>query len=166
MADSRRVFPVSSLIEAKAAALKGWRTLAIFCVASLFWLLSWASSPTALAVTQIELFDISYKDCPPELAEGNVTSGGSSDPANCFFVTGKAKNNSGKTVYDADVFGRIYDANGEPALQNRNRVGSISAIPPGISDFEIRISVSANQPTPLKLEQFKAAGFTGKVRRY
>jgi len=35
----------------------------------------------------------------------------------------------------------------------------------GASDFELRISVAANQPTPLKLEQFKAAGFAGKVRR-
>jgi hypothetical protein len=166
MADSRRVYRISYLISAKAAAMKGLRVLAVIWAASLVWLLSWISSPAALAITQIELLDIAYKDCPPELAEGNVTSGGSSDPANCFFVTGKAKNNSGKTVYDADVFGRIYDANGEPALQNRNRVGSIAEIPPGVSDFEVRISVSANQPTPLKLEKFKATGFTGKVRRY
>ena len=66
----------------------------------------------------------------------------------------------------ADVFGRIYDANGEPVLQNRTRVGSISEIPPGVSDFAIRISVAAEQPTPLKLEQFKASGFVGKVRPY
>lgn len=55
---------------------------------------------------------------------------------------------------DADVFGRIYDANGNPVLQNRTRVGTIDVIPPGISDFEIRISVPYNQPTPLQLEQF------------
>jgi hypothetical protein len=30
----------------------------------------------------------------------------------------------------------------------------------------VRISVPANQPTPLKLEKFKASGFTGKVRKY
>jgi hypothetical protein len=141
-----------------------FRALAVVVVASLLWLFSWIVTPAALALTPIKLFDISYKDCPPELAEGNVTSGGSSDPANCFLVTGKAKNSSGKTVYDADVFGRIYDANGEPALQNRTRVGAIAEVPPGVSDFEVRISVSANQPTPLKLEQFKASGFTGNVR--
>ncbi len=50
-------------------------------------------------------------------------------------------------------------------MQNRTRLGSIEEVPPGISDFELRISVSANQPTPLQLEQFKAAGFTGVVRR-
>jgi hypothetical protein len=120
--------------------------------------------PTAAALTPIKLYDISYKDCPAELQEGNVTSGGTAFPANCFLVTGKAKNTSGKTVYDADVFGRVYDANGEPALQNRNRLGAIPEIPPGVSEFELRISVAANQPTPLRLEQFKASGFTGKVQ--
>ena len=66
-------------------------------------------------------------------------------------------------VYDADVFGRILDANNEPTLQNRNRVGSIAEVPPGVSDFEVRITVPANQPTPLKLKNFKASGFTTKV---
>jgi hypothetical protein len=142
----------------------GFRALTLIVVSSLFWLLSWMITPTALAVTQIQLLDISYTDCPPEFAQGNVTSGGSSEPANCFMVTGKAKNPSGKTVYDADVFGRIYDANGEPILQNRGRIGSISKVPPGVSNFEVRISVPANQPTPLKLEQFKASGFAGNVQ--
>lgn len=141
-----------------------FKVLAVVFITGFFWLTSWVITPSTLAVTPIKLFDISYKDCPPELAEGNVTSSGSSEPANCFLVTGKAQNNSGKTVFDADVFGRIYDADNEPALQNRSRVGSIAEIPPGVSDFEVRISVPASQPTPLKLEQFKASGFTGKVQ--
>ncbi|WP_446718002.1 hypothetical protein [Crocosphaera sp. Alani8] len=128
-----------------------------------FFLLTSLWSPLALALTNIQLLDVSYKDCPPELAEGNVTSGGSSLPADCYIITGKAKNPSGKTVYDADVFGRILDANNEPALQNRSRVGSIAEVPPGTSDFEVRITVPANQPTPLKLKKFKASGFTTKV---
>ena len=130
------------------------------CILSLF---SSLWSPAALAVTNIKLLDLSYKDCPPELAEGNVTSGGSSLAAACYLITGKAKNTSGKTVYDADVFGRILDSNNEPTLQNRNRVGSIAEVPPGVSDFEVRITVPANQPTPLKLKNFKASGFTTKV---
>jgi hypothetical protein len=141
------------------------RILVVLTVACLFWLSSWLVTPAALALTQIKLFDIAYKDCPPELAQGSVTSG-ASEPAHCFLVTGKAQNPSGKTVYDADVFGRIYDANNEPAMQNRTRVGTLPEVPPGVSDFEIRISVPANQPTPLKLEQFKASGFSGKVRPY
>ncbi|MGJ3246165.1 MAG: hypothetical protein ACFE0I_08830 [Elainellaceae cyanobacterium] len=129
------------------------------------WLMSWFWTPSALALTQIKLFDVGYKDCPADLSEGVVTAGGSSMDANCFIVYGKAENSSGKPVLNADVFGRIYDANHNPVMQNRTRVGSIDEVPPGTSDFEIRISVPANQATPLQLEQFKASGFTGRVRR-
>lgn len=112
---------------------------------------------------QIKITDVSYKDCPPGVGEGSVTSGGSALPATCYLVTGKTNNTSGKTLYDADVFGRVYDANNEPALQNRTRLGALPEVPPGISSFELRISVPSNQPTPLKLKQFKATGFTSKV---
>ncbi len=84
--------------------------------------------------------------------------------ANCFIVTGKADNTTNKTVYDADIYGRIYDANNDSVLQNRTRLGSIAEVPPGVSDFELRISVPANQPLPLQLKQFKASGFAAKVR--
>jgi hypothetical protein len=117
-----------------------------------------------MAMTQIKLFDLDYQNCPPELAVGAVTSGATA-AANCFIITGKAQNDTYKTVYDADVFGRVYDANNDTVMQNRTRVGSIAEIPPGISDFALRISVPANQPTPLKLKQFKAAGFSGQVRK-
>lgn len=137
------------------------KVIFISCLISVF---LWIFTPPAVALTQIKLFDITYKDCPPELAEGAVISSGSG-AANCFIVTGKAENGTYKTVYDADIFGRIYDANNDPILQNRTRLGSIAEIPPGISDFELRISVPANQPTPLKLKQFKAAGFSGQVRK-
>lgn len=129
------------------------------------WIVSSLFSSGALAVTSIQLFDLDYQDCPPELAEGAVVPG-SAMAANCFLVTGKAKNTSGKPVVDADVFGRIYDANNNSVMENRTRVGLIEEVPPGVSDFQIRISVAENQPTPLKLEQFKASGFSGKVRKY
>ena len=115
------------------------------------------------AVTQIKLSDVTYTDCSSEQSQGAVTSNGSSQPANCYLIIGKAQNTTGKTVYDADVYGRIYDATNNPILENRSRVGSIPEIPPGSSNFSLRISVPANQPTPLKLEQFKASGFGGKV---
>jgi hypothetical protein len=136
--------------------------LAIVCV---LWLCSWMLPPAAWAVTQINLTDLSYHECPSELAEGAITSGGASRPANCFLITGKAENRSGKPIYNADIFGRVYDANENPVMQNRTRLGSIDEVPPGVSEFEMRISVPANQPTPLKLKQFKASGFTGMVRR-
>jgi hypothetical protein len=122
-------------------------------------------TPVALAVTQIQLTEISYKDCPPELAAGAVTSGGTTQTANCFLVTGTAKNPSAKTVYDADVFGRIYDADNNLVLQNRSRVGLIEKVPPGASNFEMRISVPSNTSMPLQLKKFKAAGFTTKIRQ-
>ncbi|MGC9526977.1 MAG: hypothetical protein ACP5D7_15705 [Limnospira sp.] len=126
--------------------------------------LGWLWTPPAWAMIQVELFDLGYKDCPAEMSEGMVSSGSIQD-ANCFIVTGKAKNTSGKTVVDADIFGRIYDANDNRVMQNRTRLGSIDVVPPGVSDFELRISVPAALKTPLKLEQFKASGFTGRIGR-
>jgi hypothetical protein len=140
------------------------KTITVIVVSCLITVLSWLYTPQAIALTQIKLFDLSYGDCPPELAEGSVISGGSAR-ANCFIVTGKAQNSTYKMVYDADIFGRIYDANNNPVLQNRTRLGSIPKVPPGVSDFNLRISVPANQPGPLKLKQFKASGFSAQVRR-
>jgi hypothetical protein len=119
---------------------------------------------TAQALTQIELTDLSYTRCPEAYAEGMVASG-SIQQANCYLITGKAINRSGKPVVNADIFGRIYDANDNPVMQNRTRLGSIAEVPPGESDFELRISVAASQPEPLQLKQFKSTGFSGKVRR-
>ena len=127
-------------------------------------ILSWVIAPSAAALTQIELTDLSYTQCPEAVSEGLVTPGGSTE-ANCFLIVGKAVNKSGKPVLNADIYGFIYDANDDPVMQNRGRVGSIDEVPPGSSDFQIRISVPANQPTPLKLKRFKASGFTGRVRR-
>jgi len=141
-----------------------WGLLRFMIVCCCIGVLSWVWTPSALALTQIKLSDISYKNCPAELAKGAVTSGNTMI-ANCFIVTGKAINSTNKTVYDADIFGRIYDANNDSVMQNRTRLGLISEVPPGVSDFELRISVPANQPLPLQLKQFKAAGFSGQVRR-
>lgn len=124
---------------------------------------SWLYAPSAEALTEIKLFDLSYNNCPAELAEGAVTSGEGSLAANCFIITGKAENPSNKTVYDADIFGRIYDANNNNILPNRTRLGNIEVVPPGVSNFELRISVAANLPTPLNLKNFKARGFQGHV---
>ena len=139
-----------------------WNAIAL---ATCLWLaLTLVSTPDASALIKIKLFELDYKDCPPEMAEGAVVSG-SSQEANCFLVIGKAENPTNKPIYNADIFGRIYDANHNPVMQNRTRLGAIDEVPPGVSDFELRISVAANQPTPLQLEQFRASGFKGRVRR-
>ncbi|NEP08838.1 MAG: hypothetical protein F6J92_01865 [Symploca sp. SIO1A3] len=143
---------------------RGW--LATTVTACIFLVASCWFTPPALALTKIQLSDLSYHECPPEIAKGTVIPGGSSGrAANCFLVTGKAVNKSGKLLVNADIFGRIYDANGNPVMQNRTRLGSIEEVPPGVSDFELRITVPSSQPTPLQLKQFKASGFTGRVRR-
>ena len=126
------------------------------------WLLSGAGL-TAQALTPIELTDVTYSPCPPEYAEGLVAAG-SIQEAKCFLIMGKAINRSGKPVIDADIFGRIFDANDNPVMQNRGRLGGIPEVPPGESPFELRVSISASQPEPLKLKQFKASGFTSIVR--
>lgn len=144
------------------SSIRAFVTVAI--VAVTLWLGSGLVAPVALAVVPIKLTDVSYHECPADIAEG-ATTAGTSMAANCFIVTGKANNPSGKPIVNADIFGRIYDANDNPVIQNRTRLGSIDQVPIGISNFELRISVPVNQPTPLKLKQFKASGFKGVVRR-
>jgi hypothetical protein len=139
------------------------RLLAIITISISFFLLTTISTPSAEAVVSIKITGVDYKECPLGVGEGSVTSGGSALPATCYLITGKTNNTSGKTLYDADVFGRIYDANNEPALQNRTRLGALEQVPPGVSEFELRISMPSNQPTPLQLKQFKATGFSSKV---
>ena len=130
-------------------------------------LLSWLSmgwNVPVQALTQLQISDLSADLCPAEIGWGAVTSGGYTQPARCFLVHGIVHNSTNKTVYDADVYGRIYDANGESVFENRTRVGSISEVPPGDQPFEIRVSIPANQPAPLQLKQFKAAGFSSSVK--
>lgn len=132
-------------------------------IASLLSALLWISP--AAAITQLKITNVGYKECPPEVAEGSVTSGGGIvRSAKCFLVYGTVKNGTSKSVIDADVYGRIYDAYGETVMQNRTRLGSIDEVPPGKSEFSIRISVPDTQPEPLQLKQFKASGFTARVR--
>lgn len=130
----------------------------VIAIASWFWM------PPAWAMTQIKLSEMSYHECSAELSEGLVTSDGSGRPANCFIVTGKANNPSNKMVYDADVYGRIFDASDNNIMPNRTRIGKIDELPPGESDFELRISVPVNHPLPLNFKQFKATGFASSVR--
>ena len=45
---------------------------------------------------------------------GGVTFSGASTKAACLSVTAQAVNPEKKPLFNADVFGRVYDANGEP----------------------------------------------------
>ncbi|MBD0268929.1 hypothetical protein [Pseudanabaena sp. FACHB-2040] len=139
-----------------------FKGLFIGVLAGAFWLLCGLTQP-AFALTPIDISDLSYKVCPAEY--GGMVTAGSVQEARCYLIVGKAINRSGKPVTNVDIFGRIYDANDNPVMQNRTRLGSIGDLSPGESDFELRVSVAANQPEPLKLKQFKASGFSGQVRR-
>ena len=143
-----------------------FRIITVIFLSCLLWVTSFVITPQASALTSIELYELDYEQCSGDNAEGRSVGSGSLQPTNCFLITGKAKNPSSKPVVDADIYGRIYDANHNPVMANRSRVGGIPYVPPGVSDFRIRISVPNTQPTPLILEKFKASGFTGKVRPY
>ncbi|MGD1852538.1 MAG: hypothetical protein ACFCBU_18805 [Cyanophyceae cyanobacterium] len=153
---------VTSALKGVSAAIAIISTPVLTTVLSA-WL--WISPAAALASAEIS--DVSYRDCPAEIGEGSVTSGGGIvRGADCFLVYGTVTNKTGKPIVNADVFGRIYDSTGNPVLQNRTRLGSIDEIPPGASEFSIRITVPDTQTGgDLQLKQFKASGFTGKVRR-
>jgi hypothetical protein len=67
-------------------------------------------------------------------------------------------------VVDTDVFALILDASGEPVLPNRSRVGSIGDVPPGRSEFALRLAVPAGTPGPFQVSKVKARGFAAPVR--
>jgi hypothetical protein len=140
-----------------------WQVTRILILSVLICLGTWTISLPASAATQIKLSDLTYETCPEGTGK-NMVLGGGVMSANCFLVKGKTFNPSNKTVFDADVFGRVYDANGNDVMPERTRFGAIAEVPPGESTFEMMLSVPADMPEPLSLKQFKASGFTARVR--
>ncbi|MEL6552857.1 MAG: hypothetical protein AAFQ63_05255 [Cyanobacteria bacterium J06621_11] len=139
-----------------------------FCTAMLAaFLCFFAWMPAAHALTQITLKDLVTEECPADAAYAeNLTTSGSSMAATCYLIKGIAVNNSAKDIVDADIFGRIYDAEDNSVMKNRYRLGGIEYVPRGESDFSFRISIPSVQPGPFRLEKFKASGFASKVRRF
>ncbi|KPQ36109.1 MAG: hypothetical protein HLUCCA11_07810 [Phormidesmis priestleyi Ana] len=134
-------------------------------IAACFCFFSWV--PSAQALTQITLKDLVAEECPADAAYAeNLTTSGSSQQATCYLVKGIALNSSAKDIVDADIFGRIFDAEDNPVMKNRYRLGGIEYVPVGESKFSFRISVPSVQHAPLRLEKFKASGFSSKVRRF
>ena len=125
--------------------------------------MSGVTAPVAQALTPIKVTNPSYTTCPEDMSAGVVTTR-NSQPAKCFIISATANNASGQSVYDADVFGRIYDANGDTVFENRGRLGTVAEIPAGKSQISVRITVDPNQPEPLQLKQFKATGFANRIR--
>ncbi|MGQ9838169.1 MAG: FxLYD domain-containing protein [Cyanobacteriota bacterium] len=116
--------------------------------------------------TSLKLKDLHITPCPDTPEYSNmVTSTANPMAARCLFIEGTVVNPSKNTLVNADVFGRLYDANGNDVMPERTRLGAIEEVPPGETPFSIRISVPVTNPLPLKMEQFKASGFSGVVRR-
>jgi hypothetical protein len=136
----------------------------IFALSLMLCICTFAFSAPAWANVQIKLTNVNYERCSGDIGK-NMVLGGGIMSANCYMIKGDASNPSGKVVYNADVFGRIYDANGNDAMPERGRLGAVEEIPAGKSKFEIMVAIPAEQPEPLELKQFKASGFGGKVRR-
>jgi hypothetical protein len=141
-----------------------WKTAQVTALSLLLCLCTFALSTPAWANVQIKLTNVIYEPCTGDAGK-NMVLGGGIMSAKCYMIKGEANNSSGKVVYNADIFGRIYDANGNDAMPERARLGAVEQIPAGKSDFEIMVAIPAEQPEPLELKQFKASGFAGKVRR-
>ncbi|WP_242022992.1 hypothetical protein [Pseudanabaena mucicola] len=140
------------------------QTLQIGGLALLLCVCTFAFSAPAWATVQIKLTQLTYEKCTGDAGK-NMVLGGGVMSAKCYMVKGLANNPSGKVVYNADIFGRIYDANGNDAMPERTRLGSVDEIPAGKSEIQLMVAIPAEQPEPLELKQFKASGFAGKVRR-
>lgn len=111
-----------------------------------------------LAVSEIRLEPCPAADVGSQPALRRPTGAG------CYALRGVVVNPGRLPVVDTDVFARILDASGEPVLPNRTRVGSIGDVPPGRSEFALRLSIPAGTPGPFLVKGVKARGFSSPVR--
>ena len=128
---------------------------------ALGWLLLLDASPALAADLQVS--DVRLERCPADDI-GSQPDLSRPAGATCYALRGVVVNPTSRPVIDTDVFARILDASGEPVLPNRTRVGSIGDIPPGRSDFALRLAVPAGTPEPLTVRNAKARGFSAPVR--
>lgn len=119
--------------------------------------------PQTAWATELGVRDVVLEPCPPEDV-GAQPELRRPTGASCYALRGVVTNPSRKAVVDTDVFALIVDSSGEPVLQNRTRVGSIGDVPPGESDFALRLAVPAGTPGPISFRNVKARGFKAPVR--
>lgn len=88
----------------------------------------------------------------------------------CLTVTAHTDNASNKTLTNVDVFGRVYDADGNNALDrdeasDAGRVTNIAKVVPGEQTvfFPLRVSEVQAQRGELQFKNFKAIGYPGAV---
>lgn len=107
--------------------------------------------------------DVRLEPCPAEDA-GSQPELRRPTGASCYALRGRVTNPGRQPVVDTDVFALILDSSGEPVLPNRSRVGSIGDVPPGDSEFALRLAVPAGTPGPFEVRNPRARGFKAPVR--
>ena len=121
-----------------------------------------AFGPVSVPLTGLEVKRV---DCKQGLT--TVTGGTRDFGARCLEVSATANNPGQQALRNADVFGRVYDVNGEPAIdaEENSRISYIKEIPPGQSHVTFGLIVPEEQARQgdLELKNIKATGFPGGV---
>lgn len=120
-------------------------------------------SPAPALATDLQVSEVRLDRCPVDDV-GRQPDLDRPAGASCYALRGVVVNPTRRAVIDTDVFAQILDASGEPVLPNRTRVGSIGDIPPGSSEFALRLAVPAGTPGPFTVRNAKARGFSAPVR--
>lgn len=126
-------------------------------------LLLWQLLPGSALAAELRVEQVSLEPCPAA-DPGSQGGLGRGAAASCYALRGVVENPGSRAVVDTDVFALILDASGEPVLPNRSRVGSIGDVPPGRSDFGLRLAVPAGTPGPFRVGKVRARGFSAPVR--
>lgn len=120
-------------------------------------------SPLPAQAAELAVENLSLSPCPVADA-GSQPQLQRAAAASCYALRGTVINPGRLPVVDTDVYGRILDASGEPVLPNRTRLGSIGDVPPGRSEFALRLAIPAGTPGPFVARSVKARGFRAPVR--
>lgn len=147
--------------RAAAAASRRHRWLLAPLLAALLLLAPWGASPAWAADLQVS--EVRLEPCPADDV-GSQPELRRPSGASCYALRGRVRNPGRLPVVDTDVFAMILDSSGEPVLPNRSRVGSIGDVPPGDSEFALRLAVPAGTPGPFSVDQVRARGFRAPVR--
>ena len=159
---ARRSQSASTSVSTSATRTRehhGRRTASVLTLVSLVGAAGEAP-PARAQVVEVSLSNITYEPC----GRAGGAPGTGSFRARCFKIIASAYNPSSQPLFNADVYGKVVDADNDPCLRS-GRVGTIEKIPSGTSQIELKITVAASQTLPLSLSKFKAEGFTQEVNR-
>jgi hypothetical protein len=119
--------------------------------------------PSPAWAAELKVSDVRLERCPASDVARQPESRRPSG-ASCYALRGTVINPSRRPIVDTDVYAVVVDASGEPVLPNRTRVGTLGDVPPGSSEFALRLAIPAGTPGPFEVLRVKARGFSGAVR--